>query len=134
METKKVVKKETSVNNADLKKGLEGITVESVIQKTNKSKQVWKSEFKAKMNPNSETSARTKIRNEQFAKSKKLIASILTDQKIEVIMQDAQSLFDFYTEGLETFENYSNVSKNESPEKRAKIDKAYNKMKELLNV
>lgn len=134
METKKAVKKETSVNNVDLKKGLEGITLESVMQKTNKSKQVWKTEFKLKKNPNSETSARTKIRSEQFAKSLKLIASCLTSQKIEIVMQNAKDLFDFYSEGLENFDNYSNVSKNESPEKRDKIDKAYNKMRELLNV
>lgn len=127
METKKEMTK-----NDSLKKDLQNLNVESLISKTSKNRSIWKQSFKANFSDNEKT-ARRKIRSEQMKLSKKLLHSILTNADSKELQKNAESLFSFYTDGLESFAIYSNVSVNESPEKRQIIDKAYDKMRIILN-
>ena len=131
MEKKAEVKKSENQKN-DLAKDLQNLNIENLVSKTAKTRSIWKTDFKVKFSDNEKT-ARRKIRTKQLNLSKSLLHAIITKQDSKVINECANALFSFYTSGLEVFTDYTNVSRNENPDKRLILDKAYDKMKEVLN-
>jgi len=132
-EAKKVV--ETSkkeITDQELLKDLTDFNIENLIAKSAKGRSIWKSEFKSKFSDNEKT-ARRKIRNEQLSLSKKLLHSILTKESKEAMTAKAKELHKFYSEGLNDFSVYSNVSEKESAEKFNILKSAYEKMKLLVS-
>lgn len=132
-QAKKVIEQAKKVvTDEELLKDLTDFNIENLISKSAKGRSIWKSEFKLKFSDNEKT-ARRKIRNEQLSLSKKLLHSILTKESKEQMTAKAKELHKFYTEGLNDFTVYSNVSEKESAEKFNILKSAYDKMKLLVS-
>jgi len=130
-ESEKIVKDNfKNISDDDLQKDLSDFNIENLIQKSAKGRSIWKIEFK-KSFADSEKKARRLIRKTQLNLSKKLIADILTKQDFN---QSAKNLQKFYNDGLIDFSVFSNVSENENPENYKTIHRAYDKMKQILNL
>ena len=121
-----VSKKEISDN--DLMKDLSDLNIDNLIKKSAKGRSIWKNDFKNKFAENNEKKARRLIRTSQLNLSKSLLHNILTKQDVSICKVSAKELHKFYTEGLNEFAIYSNVSQTESPEKYKIIHSAYAKM------
>lgn len=121
-----ISKKEISDN--DLMKDLSDLNIDNLIKKSAKGRSIWKADFKNKFAEGNEKKARRLIRSSQLNLSKSLLHNILTKQGIDTCKASAKELRKFYTEGLNEFAIYSNVSQTESPEKYKIIHSAYAKM------
>jgi hypothetical protein len=131
-EEKVVTNSKKEATDEQLLKDLTDFNIENLIAKSAKGRSIWKSEFKMKFSENEKT-ARRKIRNEQLSLSKKLLHSILTKESKEAMTIKAKELHKFYSEGLNDFSVYSNVSEKESAEKFKILKSAYEKMKLLVS-
>lgn len=126
----KILDNETNVSKTDLKSDLKNLNIDSLIEKTIKGRNIWKAESKSKYN--TEKTARKELRKLQLKYGNALLTAILTDQPTEKLENLAKTLQDFYNENLVNFSVFSNVS--ESGKHFEKIQKAYAKMKVILNI
>ena len=113
-----------AVSNDELMKDLENLNINSLMQKTALNRSIWKKEILTTFK--SEKTARRILRNQQFAKAKSLLHSILT--KSNDIELKANDLLNFSKSNLVDIKLYSNVSNELNAEKRNILDKAYQKM------
>ena len=121
----------TAISDDDLIADLEAINVSTLINKTATNRNIWKATYKSSISENEKT-ARRKIRALQLKYSKAVLHSIITKMERSEQIKRAKELHSFYVTGLENFENFSNVSENENPDKFAVIHKAYQKMNLLI--
>jgi len=119
-----------TVSDAELLNDLSDISIDAVIKKTAKNRNIWKPEILSKFG-NSEKSARRKLRNLQLDYSKAVVRELLLNN-VDNAKNNAKTLHKFYADNLVDFSIYSNVSEETNPDKYKIIHKAYSKMNILL--